>query len=93
METVGYEIKREGSPPVFTENSPVLAFNIHSHLLRARAATLHLPHGKVRTPVFMPVGTKGTIKGDDKVSYTPLLPETPWSVYIVWILQISAAVT
>ena len=24
--------------------------------------TLYLPHGKVRTPVFMPVGTKGTIK-------------------------------
>lgn len=30
--------------------------------MRARAATLTLPHGSVRTPVFMPVGTKGTIK-------------------------------
>lgn len=76
METVGYEIRCEGSPPVFTESSPALAFNIHNHLLRARAATLHLPHGKVRTPVFMPVGTKGTIKGANKVSYTPLLPGT-----------------
>lgn len=29
----------------------------------ARAAVVHLPHGPLRTPVFMPVGTKGTIKG------------------------------
>ena len=36
---------------------------MHRHLKRARAATLHLPHGTIRTPVFMPVGTKGTIKG------------------------------
>lgn len=57
--TSEYEIKPLSSPPVFTETSPCLAFNIHSHLVRARAATLHLPHGSVRTPVFMPVGTKG----------------------------------
>lgn len=30
---------------------------------RARAATLSLPHGDVQLPVFMPVGTQGTIKG------------------------------
>jgi tRNA-guanine transglycosylase len=30
---------------------------------RARALDLQLPHGPVRTPVFMPVGTQGTIKG------------------------------
>ena len=29
---------------------------------RARACTIMLPHGPVQTPVFMPVGTKGTIK-------------------------------
>lgn len=30
---------------------------------QARAATLTLPHGVVETPVFMPVGTQGTVKG------------------------------
>lgn len=30
---------------------------------RARASELILPHGRVRTPVFMPVGTKGAMKG------------------------------
>ena len=30
---------------------------------RARAATLTLTHGPVRTPVFMPVGTQGSVKG------------------------------
>src|SRR5271165_7062012 len=27
-----------------------------------RAGTLHLPHGTVHTPVFMPVGTAATVK-------------------------------
>jgi queuine tRNA-ribosyltransferase len=29
---------------------------------KARAGTLHLPHGDVETPIFMPVGTAGTVK-------------------------------
>jgi len=29
----------------------------------ARAATLTTPHGEVHTPLFMPVGTKATVKG------------------------------
>ena len=29
----------------------------------ARAGVLHLPHGRVQTPVFMPVGTYATVKG------------------------------
>src|SRR5881227_3051953 len=28
----------------------------------ARAGTLTLPHGSVETPVFMPVGTQGTVR-------------------------------
>ncbi len=30
---------------------------------RGRAGLLHLPHGAVETPAFMPVGTQGTVKG------------------------------
>ncbi len=30
---------------------------------RARGGLLHTPHGIVETPVFMPVGTAGTVKG------------------------------
>jgi queuine tRNA-ribosyltransferase len=30
---------------------------------QARAGVLRTPHGPVETPVFMPVGTKGTVKG------------------------------
>ena len=29
---------------------------------RARTGVLHLPHGDVQTPVFMPVGTNATVK-------------------------------
>src|SRR3712207_9208417 len=29
----------------------------------ARAGVLNTPHGAVETPAFMPVGTKGTVKG------------------------------
>ena len=31
----------------------------------ARAGTLHTAHGDVRTPMFMPVGTKATVKSVD----------------------------
>ena len=29
----------------------------------ARAGLLHTPHGTIETPVFMPVGTQGSVKG------------------------------
>ena len=28
----------------------------------ARAGTLHTPHGDIKTPIFMPVGTNSTVK-------------------------------
>ena len=34
----------------------------------ARTGVMHLPHGDVQTPVFMPVGTKGTVKAVEKDS-------------------------
>lgn len=52
-----------GTEPTFTKQSPALCHHVHAISGRARACTLHLPHGPVPTPVFMPVGTKGTIKG------------------------------
>ena len=33
---------------------------------RARAGILHTAHGDIPTPVFMPVGTQGTVKGLDQ---------------------------
>ena len=30
---------------------------------KARAATLHLPHGPVQLPMFMPVATQASLKG------------------------------
>ncbi len=30
---------------------------------QARVGTLHTPHGQVRTPAFMPIGTRGSVKG------------------------------
>lgn len=47
----------------FTKKSPALKLEVHATSGRARACTIQLPHGPVETPVFMPVGTKGTIKG------------------------------
>jgi queuine tRNA-ribosyltransferase len=40
-----------------------LKFEILSSFGNARASILTLPHGKCRTPMFMPVGTQGAIKG------------------------------
>ena len=39
-----------------------LTLQIHRKAGPARRATLTLPHGVVETPVFMPVGTQGTVK-------------------------------
>ena len=33
---------------------------------KARSGELNLPHGKVKTPVFMPVGTNATVKAITK---------------------------
>lgn len=54
-----------------------LRYELLGTVKSARAANLHLPHGTVRTPVFMPVGTKGTIKGvsSEQLLEEPLSPE------------------
>ena len=38
-------------------------FKVLKTFNRCRASVLTLPHGEVRTPVYMPVGTKGAMKG------------------------------
>ncbi len=49
--------------------SESLRFEIRFEILKtdpttkARAGLLHTPHGAIETPVFMPVGTAGTVKG------------------------------
>eukprot|EP01089_Gocevia_fonbrunei_P017975 TRINITY_DN5990_c0_g1_i1.p1 TRINITY_DN5990_c0_g1~~TRINITY_DN5990_c0_g1_i1.p1 ORF type:complete len:398 (+),score=95.10 TRINITY_DN5990_c0_g1_i1:36-1229(+) len=43
--------------------SPALSFKVLAKCGRARVAELSLPHHTFETPVFMPVGTQGTIKG------------------------------
>ena len=51
-----------------------MAERIFTEILRdketkARLGYIDLPHGRVETPAFMPVGTNGTVKGiyHDKV--------------------------
>ena len=39
------------------------SFTVTSVDGRARAGVLHTAHGEVQTPVFMPVGTQGAVKG------------------------------
>jgi queuine tRNA-ribosyltransferase len=39
-----------------------MKFTLHASDGQARAGTLHTAHGAVATPVFMPVGTAGTVK-------------------------------
>lgn len=48
---------------------------------KARIGVLHLPHGDVETPCFMPVGTNGTVKGIyhkniEKIGYKIILANT-----------------
>ncbi|MEE2668556.1 MAG: tRNA guanosine(34) transglycosylase Tgt [Gemmatimonadota bacterium] len=41
----------------------MFAFNVHANDGTARTGTFTTPHGEVTTPVFMPVGTSGSVKG------------------------------
>jgi len=51
---------------VFATEAPSLSFRFsiarESDRSRGRLGILHTPHGIVRTPVFMPVGTQGAVK-------------------------------
>lgn len=48
-----------------SSKSSALAFKILAEcpVSKARVAVMTLPHAAVDTPVFMPVGTQGTLKG------------------------------
>ena len=48
------KIKQEKKP---------LQYRLLHQYKKARASEMILPHGKVNLPIYMPVGTKGTIKG------------------------------
>jgi queuine tRNA-ribosyltransferase len=41
----------------------VFDFSVEARVGAARAGTLSLPHGQVRTPAFMPVGTHAVVRG------------------------------
>jgi len=41
----------------------MLEFELHNKDGRARRGTVTTPHGSFETPAFMPVGTRGTVKG------------------------------
>lgn len=51
---------RDGAPP--PRSGTLFEFRIEATEGAARAGTLTLPHGEVKTPVFMPVGTQATVK-------------------------------
>ena len=53
----------ESTPPTFQEPHPALTSHVHATSGEPRCTTVHLPHGPVSPPVFMPVGTKGTQRG------------------------------
>jgi queuine tRNA-ribosyltransferase len=54
--------------------TPGFAFELLATLGHARAGVLHTPHGPIPTPVFMPVGTQGTVKAmtPDELRAPPL---------------------
>jgi queuine tRNA-ribosyltransferase len=47
------------------KSAHVTAFTVTATDGAARAGVLRTPHGEIPTPAFMPVGTKGTVKGVD----------------------------
>ncbi|KAL4443007.1 hypothetical protein ABPG77_008498 [Micractinium sp. CCAP 211/92] len=56
-----------GPAPALTDlpssSSPALKFQVLAQCGRARASRMTLPHYVCETPMFMPVGTQGSVKG------------------------------
>src|SRR5690606_28907000 len=64
----GVRARGAGTVPVLfvwgCDGDPVtFGYTLHATAGLARAGTLELPHGTVRTPAFMPVGTLGAVRG------------------------------
>ncbi|KAI5297649.1 argininosuccinate synthetase [Ascosphaera pollenicola] len=55
----------EAPAPTFKKMPSALTFDLHKECstTKARASTLHLPHGPVPLPIFMPVATQASLKG------------------------------
>lgn len=56
----------KASPPFMPRPMPsALKFNLLARCstTKARASILHLPHGPVQLPIFMPVATQASLKG------------------------------
>ena len=49
--------------PEIHPDTKALKFKVVATFHKARAGVLTLPHGEVLTPIYMPVGTKGAMKG------------------------------
>ncbi len=54
---------------------PDLQFRVQAREGEARAATFETPHGTVRTPTFMPVATKASLKGVTNAQLEALAPD------------------
>ncbi|MCC7139676.1 MAG: tRNA guanosine(34) transglycosylase Tgt [Planctomycetes bacterium] len=52
-----------------------LRFAVHARAGAARAGEFTTPHGTVRTPAFMPVGTRATVKGLTNAQLAAIAPE------------------
>ncbi len=58
-----------------TPPHPDLRFSVEAECGAARAACFETPHGTVRTPAFMPVATKASLKGITNRQLETLAPE------------------
>ena len=54
---------------------PDLHFRVEGTAGAARAGTFNTPHGTVSTPAFMPVGTKGSLRGLTNAQIEVIDPE------------------
>jgi len=55
-------------------STPEFSFRVLAQKGKARAGVIRTPHGEIETPIFMPVGTAGTVKGltVDELAAPPL---------------------
>lgn len=65
-------MNESAAPKSANRESDAFTFNVDHTCGEARACTLTTPHGEIQTPIFMPVGTAGSVKAlaPDDISAT-----------------------
>jgi queuine/archaeosine tRNA-ribosyltransferase len=71
--------------PLHSSSGPAMHFAVHAQCGKARYSRMRLPHYEAQTPMFMPVGTQGTVKGLTNQQLEDIGCQARWQLRRPWL--------